>query len=139
MIGLVVVGVLFLAVACGAYNLASLAAENLADIRLPRVDIPLPDLGFRLPDWLTGDVAGQGALLEVAISDRDGLNLRDAPGLGSRVITLLPNGSRVRFLDGPKLVDNVPWVQVRARIDNRNIEGWVSASYVRQVPSDAGR
>lgn len=139
LIGLVVVGVLFLAVACGAYNLASLAAENLTDIRLPRVDIPLPDLGFRLPDWLTGDVAGQGALLEVAISDRDGLNLRDAPGLGSNVITLLPNGSRVRFLDGPKLVDNVPWVQVRARIDNRSIEGWVSASYVRQVPSDAGR
>jgi uncharacterized protein YgiM (DUF1202 family) len=134
----VVVGVLFLAVACGAYNLASLAAENLTDIRLPRVDLPLPDLGGLLPGWVTGEVEGQGVMLEVVIINQDGLNFRSAPGLESSIITLLPNGSRVRYLDGPKVVDDVPWVQVRARINNQNVEGWVSANFVRQVAPDAG-
>lgn len=133
LLGLVIMGVMFLVVVCGAYNLGSLAAEQLTDIRLPRIALPLPDLGINLPGWLTGEAEGPGTVLEVSIPDSEGLNIREAPGLGTRVITLLPNGTRVKRIDGPRVVDGVPWMQVRARINGRDIEGWVSANYVKPV------
>jgi len=133
MLGLAIIGVVFLIVVCGAYNLGSVAVEHLADIHLPRFTLPIPDIGINLPGWLTGDAEGPGVVLEVSIPDSEGLNLRDGPGLTTGIITLLPNGTRVKRVDGPRVVDGVPWMQVRARIDGRDIEGWVSANYVKPV------
>lgn len=121
---------LFIAVGGGAYLLASLAFEGLTSIRLPRPDIPAPT-GLSLPGWLTGVAEGPGEVLVVTIGDVEGLNLRDGPGLGSQVIGLLPNGARVRKLDGPRIVDDVPWVLVRSELNGRQVEGWVSQYYVR--------
>ncbi len=132
-VGLAIIGILFFVVVCGAYQLGSLAVERLANIRLPRVELPAATLGVQLPDWLTGDVAGDGELFEIAITAEEGLNLRSAPGLNTQVVTLLPNGTRVRRIAGPQIVDGVPWMKVRAHIGDRDIEGWVSANYVRQV------
>jgi eukaryotic-like serine/threonine-protein kinase len=132
-LGLTILGVLFILTICAAYQLGSLAVERLADIRLPRFDVPSTNLGIALPDWLTGDVSGEGELFEITITGDEGLNLRDAPGLGSRVVTLLPNGTRVRRIDGPQIVDGVAWLKVRTRINDQDVEGWVSANYVRQV------
>lgn len=119
--GLGVVLALFAAVACGAYTLSSAAAGQI--------------LGgaavVSLPDWITGVVGGQGEVLVVTIGGVEGLNLRDAPGLGSQVVALLPNGARVRRLEGPRTVDGVPWLRVRAELDGRAIEGWASATYLR--------
>lgn len=67
----------------------------------------------------------------MTIGDVEGLNLRDEPGLNTRVIALLPNGTRLRKLEGPRSVDGVPWVRVRGEIDGRQVEGWVSQLYVR--------
>jgi serine/threonine protein kinase len=130
---LALIGVIFLIVVCGAYNLGSIAVEHLADIRLPHLTLPVLDVGVNLPGWLTGEVEGPGLTLEVSIPDSEGLNMRDAPGLTTQIITLLPNGTRVKRIDGPRVVDGVPWMQVRARIDGRDIEGWVSANYVKPV------
>lgn len=121
---------LFVLVGSGAYLLTSLAIEGLANIRLPRPQVTLPEW-ITLPDWLTGVVPGSGEVLTVTIGDVEGLNLREAPGLKTRVIALLPNGTRVRKLEGPRNVDGVPWVRVRGEINGQPVEGWVSQLYVR--------
>jgi eukaryotic-like serine/threonine-protein kinase len=133
MLGLAIMAIMLLLTICAAYQLGSMAIERLADVRLPRLETPNVDLSGALPSWLTGAVAGDGELFEVAITDPDGLNLRDAPGLGTNVITLLPNGTRVRRIGGPQVVDGVAWFQIRARINERDTEGWVSANFIRQV------
>ncbi|GIW00584.1 serine/threonine protein kinase [Roseiflexus sp.] len=121
---------LFVLIGSGAYVLTSLVLEGLADIQLPRPQLTLPE-NVPLPDWLTGVANGSGEVLTVTIGDVEGLNLRDEPGLNTRVIALLPNGTRVRKLEGPRNVDNVPWVRVRGEINGRPVEGWVSQLYVR--------
>ena len=121
---------LFVLVGSGAYVLTSLALEGLTSIRLPRPQMSLPE-GITLPDWLTGVADGSGEVLIVTIGDVEGLNLRAEPGLNTRIIGLLPNGTRVRKLEGPRIVDNVPWVRVRGEINGQPVEGWVSQLFVR--------
>jgi serine/threonine protein kinase len=121
---------LFVLVGSGAYVLTSLAIEGLTNVRLPRPQVTLPE-NVSLPDWLTGVANGSGEVLIVTIGDVEGLNLRNEPGLNTRVIALLPNGTRVRKLEGPRNIDGVPWVRVRGEIDGRQVEGWVSQLYVR--------
>lgn len=127
---LIVMVALFVLVGSGAYVLTSLVIEGLTNVRLPRPQVTLPE-NVPLPDWLTGVANGSGEVLTVTIGDVEGLNLRDEPGLNTRVIALLPNGTRVRKLEGPRSVDGVPWVRVRSEIDGRQVEGWVSQLYVR--------
>jgi eukaryotic-like serine/threonine-protein kinase len=130
--GIVIVLTLLLVVACGAYYGASLALAALTNIELPRptLDIPsLPDLGIALPEWLTGIVSGGGEVL--VVNGAAGLNLRDAPGLNSNVIAGLPEGTHVRKLEGPRVVDGVPWVRIRANLGSQDLEGWVSERYVK--------
>jgi hypothetical protein len=61
----------------------------------------------------------------------EGLNLRAAPGLNVQVIALLPNTTRVRVLDGPKVVDDVPWMHIRATLGGRDVEGWASVNFLK--------
>lgn len=65
---------------------------------------------------------GQDAVVTLS-NRRDSLRLRNAAGLNGRVIVLLPNGTRVRVLDGPRNVDNFVWWQVRTPEGN---VGWVA-------------
>lgn len=120
-VGLAIVLALFGAVAYGAYAVATTAAGQFLG-GAPAI---------ALPDWITGVVGGGGDVLVVTIGGVEGLNLRDAPGLESRVIALLPNGGRVRKLGEPQIVDNVPWVPVRAELNGRALEGWASQIYLR--------
>jgi serine/threonine protein kinase len=121
---------LFVLVGSGAYVLTSLVIEGLTSVRLPRPQVTWPE-NVSLPDWLTGVANGSGEVLTVTIGDVEGLNLRNEPGLNTRVIALLPNGTRVRKLEGPRIVDHVPWVRVRGEINGQPVEGWVSQLYVR--------
>ncbi|MDW8213707.1 MAG: SH3 domain-containing protein, partial [Roseiflexaceae bacterium] len=127
---LITMAALFILVGSGAYVLTSLVIEGLTNISLPRPQISLPE-NVPLPDWLTGVADGSGEVLTVTIGDVEGLNLRDEPGLNTRVIGLLPNGTRLRKLEGPRIVDGVPWVRVRGEINGQRVEGWVSELYVR--------
>lgn len=127
---LITMAALFILVGSGAYVLTSLVIEGLTNISLPRPQLSLPE-NVPWPDWLTGVADGSGEVLIVTIGDVEGLNLRNEPGLNTRVIGLLPNGTRVRKLEGPRIVDGVPWVRVRGEINGQRVEGWVSELYVR--------
>jgi len=125
---------LLLVVACGSYYGVSLLVDQVANIELPRptLDLPsLPDLGIELPEWITGVISGQGQVFVVSGVSDEGLNLRNAPGLNTDVVAQLPNGTRIRKLDGPRTVDDVPWMLVQVRINDQDLEGWVSANFVK--------
>jgi hypothetical protein len=132
--GFAILLAMLLVFACAGYYGISLAADKLADIQLPRptIDLPgLPDLGIDLPSWLTGIVGGRGEVLVVTGVPDEGLNLRKAPSLSAEVFTLLPNNTRVRKLEGPRVVDGVPWLRVRGMAGDREVEGWASANFLK--------
>ncbi len=132
--GIVILLTMLIVFAGGGYYGISLALDKLTNIELPRpaLDLPaLPDLGIEWPSWLTGVVGGHGQVLVVTGVPDEGLNLRAEPGLNMQVIALLPNTTRVRVLDGPKVVDTVPWMHVRATLDGRDVEGWASVNFLK--------
>ena len=132
--GIVILLTMLIVFAGVGYYGISLALDKLTNIELPRpaLDLPaLPDLGIEWPSWLTGVVGGSGQVLVVTGVPDEGLNLRAAPGLNGQVIVLLPNTTRVRVLEGPKVVDAVPWMHVRATIDGRDVEGWASVNFLK--------
>ncbi len=115
--GWIAISLLLLVVAFVSYAGASYVVDRVFAI----------DIGFGIPDWLPGSDPGE----IYVVSDATALNIRDQPGLtNSNVITALPNGTRVRKLEGPIVQDNVPWVRVRAEIDDQTIEGWVSENFL---------
>lgn len=124
MMGWIVILLLLFLVAFGSYIGASFIVDRLFAIQLPRVG--LPDLGLDLPSWIPG--VNQGEVL--VVSNATALNVRDQPGLSSTVIEVIPNGTRVRKLEGPENVEGVPWVRVRAELEGRSIEGWVSQNFL---------
>jgi hypothetical protein len=128
----IVIAMLILFAFAGYYGV-SLALDKLANIELPRpaIDLPAPDLAIDWPSWLTGIVGGSGQVLVVTGVPDEGLNLRAGPGLNMQVIALLPNTTRVRALDGPQVVDGVPWMHVRATIGNQDVEGWASLNFLK--------
>jgi hypothetical protein len=133
-VGLVILATMLAVFVCAGYYGISLALDKLANIELPRpaAQLPaLPDLGIDWPRWLTGVVGGRGQVLVVTGVPDEGLNLRIGPGLNMPVIALLPNTTRVRALDGPQVVDGVPWMHVRATIDNQDVEGWASVNFLK--------
>lgn len=134
-VGLVVMLMLFLVAGVLAYSLATAAVERLVGFRLPlpRVQINLPSVPSNLPEWLTGVVSGgQNVYVVSGVAD-EGLNLRDAAGVNSNVIGLLPNGTLVRKLEGPRNVDGVDWLRVRTRSGDKELEGWVSLKFIKPV------
>jgi uncharacterized protein YgiM (DUF1202 family) len=67
-------------------------------------------------------VVGQDAIVTLT-ERRDALRMRNAAGLEGRVISLLPNGTRVRVIDGPRQLDNFSWWQIRTPEGN---VGWAA-------------
>jgi hypothetical protein len=115
--GWIAISLLLLVVAFVSYAGATYVVDRVFAI----------DIGFGIPDWLPGTDPGE----VYVVSDATALNIRDQPGLtNSNVITALPNGTRVRKLEGPVMQDNVPWVRVRAEVEDQTIEGWVSENFL---------
>jgi eukaryotic-like serine/threonine-protein kinase len=132
--GMVILLAMLIAFAGLGYYGVSLALDKLVNIELPRpaLDLPaLPDLGIEWPSWLTGVVGGSGQVLVVTGVPDEGLNLRAEPSLNGQIVKLLPNTTRVRVIDGPKVVDAVPWMHIRATLDGQDIEGWASANFLK--------
>ncbi len=126
--------VMLLIVAVGVYAGASYTVERVSGVQLPQLPMPqlgLPDINpanidLDIPEWLSG--TEQGETLIVSINE--GLNLRNEPGLSTRVVAVVPNGTRVRKLEGPVYVDDVPWVRVRVEGSGRSAEGWMSLNFL---------
>lgn len=128
---LVLVG-LVLTVAAASYVAVNALASGVAG--LPRPSIPgLPSLpgsdGGGPFGWLSG-LFGDEEIYIVNIAD--GLNLRSEPDASdlSNVIAVVPNGAPVRKLEGPRVEGNIPWLRVRAEVDGRTLEGWMSQNYL---------
>lgn len=131
---LVMVG-LVLTVAAASYLAVRALAGGVAS--LPRPAPPglpslpsLPDSGGPL-DWIGGLFGGDEEIYIVNIAE--GLNLRREPDATdtANVIAVVPNGAPVRKLDGPRVEGNIPWLLVRAEVDGREVEGWMSLNYLR--------
>lgn len=131
-IGLVLMIGLALGLTAVTYQVALTVIPFVAGLERPIAD-GLERLGIRPPEWLTGVVGEAGDVLVVTIADEQGLNLRQDPGLRTSVLGVLSSGTQVRRISGPVVVDDVPWLQVRARIGDRDVEGWVSAHFVRAL------
>jgi uncharacterized protein YgiM (DUF1202 family) len=58
----------------------------------------------------------------------DDLNLRDGTGVFARRVAVLPSGSRVT----PTGARRGDWWQVSARVDGREVGGWVSSLWLRR-------
>lgn len=127
-----VIGMVVVAVLVG-YSLASFAIEQLSGFQLPRPSLPSASIPSNLPEWLTGVPSGGEDVYVVSGVPDEGLNLRDNPGITTNVIGLLPNGTMLRNLDDPREADGVTWLHVRTRVDEREIEGWVSKNFVKPV------
>ena len=61
-------------------------------------------------------------------TDGRGANLREGPGLGTRVITTLAEGTPIEIFDETATADGRPWRRIRGG----NREGWVVAPVVRR-------
>lgn len=123
--------VLLLAVALGSYVGTSYLVDRLFAIRLPQISLPdvgLPSIDVDLPDWIGIGGGESGEVLVVTANG--GLNMRDAPGLDTDVVAVIPNGAEVRKLEGPRVADGVSWVRVRAEQNGTTREGWMSLNYL---------
>lgn len=100
---------------------------------LPRPSPPglpsLPEVSSPF-DWLGGLFGDNDEIYIVNIAE--GLNLRREPDATdtANVITVVPNGAPVVKLEGPRVEGNIPWLRVRAEVDGRQVEGWMSLNYL---------
>lgn len=129
---LVLVG-LVLAVAGASYVAVNALADGVAG--LPRPSAPglpsLPEPEGGPLGWLGGLFGGDEELYVVNIAE--GLNLRSEPDAteAANVIAVVPNGALVRKLEGPRVEGSIPWLRVRAEVEGRQVEGWMSLNYLR--------
>ncbi len=79
-------------------------------------------------DALAADLAAG----DLAVVDTDYLNLRAGSGLSSEVVTVLPDGTKVRVTAGPETEDGHDWYEVHTSDDQ---SGWVAGTYLSLVNS----
>ena len=126
-------GGLWLQVIIGGDTEGWVFAEYTSEIARP-TPTPLPTptpVGTPTPlpvedgDDDDGEADGTGQELRVAAPD--GLNLRDAPGLDSRVIAELDDGDRLEGTGRTQNADGRDWTEVRVGGQT----GWVASEFVR--------
>ncbi|MGQ9928293.1 MAG: serine/threonine protein kinase [Chloroflexaceae bacterium] len=86
-------------------------------------------------DWLD-TLFGADEIYVINIAE--GLNLRREPDATNpaNIITVVPNGTPVRKLEGPRVTGNIPWLRVRVTVEGRELEGWMSLNYLRSRDSE---
>ena len=127
---LVMMGLVAL-VAVGSYLAVNALADQLTGRPLPSVpglpSLPGPPAGG-LMSWLDGLLNGDEIYI---VNIADGLNLRSAPAVEAPILAVVPNGSPVLKLEGPRVEDAIAWLRVRAEVEGRQVEGWMSMNYLR--------
>ena len=127
---LVMVGLIAL-VAVGSYLAVNALADQLTGRPLPSVpglpSLPGPPAGG-LMSWLDGLLNGDEIYI---VNIADGLNLRSEPAVEAQILAVVPNGTPVLKLEGPRVEDAIAWLRVRAEVEGRQVEGWMSINYLR--------
>lgn len=129
----VMVGLVLLVAAASFFAVNALTGA-LKGVTAPGVPwLPPPPMGgsggpFGWLDTLFG--ADEIYIVNIA----EGLNLRRAPDATDpgNIITVVPNGTPVRKLEGPRVAGNIPWVRVRVTVEGQQLEGWMSLNYLRR-------
>ncbi|WP_129672832.1 protein kinase [Candidatus Chloroploca sp. Khr17] len=90
----------------------------------------LPDIN--LTEWLPWINQAEEAEMYI-VTIEAGLNLRSTPDAKSNtnVIAVVPKGTPVRKLEGPRRVGDISWLRVSVEIQGRQREGWVSLAYLQ--------
>lgn len=90
--------------------------------------------GWAVENWMTRQSSGStapapstGFKIGGTATVTEGLNLRTGAGTGNSVITVLPAGTRVTLLDGPRSASGYTWWQVRTNYGT----GWVVQDWLR--------
>ncbi|RIK38166.1 MAG: hypothetical protein DCC58_17040 [Chloroflexi bacterium] len=72
-----------------------------------------------------------GGSANVAYTNGDGVNVRNAPGYYGGIVSTLHEGTEVTVLDGPVIADDGSgWFYVGASLWDGYIEGWVNADFL---------
>ncbi|MBK9710003.1 MAG: Dyp-type peroxidase [Kouleothrix sp.] len=71
-----------------------------------------------------------GGRAEVSGTGGDPLRMRDQPGLGGKIQALLPPGTQMTLLEGPRPADGHNWWRARTT-DGR--AGWVAGTFLRAI------
>lgn len=66
----------------------------------------------------------------------DRLNVRSAPSITADIVDRLPDGTRLRLLEGPRSGDNFAWWRVAREGENVTL-GWVVSDYLQPIASAA--
>lgn len=131
---LVMIGLLLL-VAAGSYMGVNALINQISGASAPDLPsvpgLPSADSGGGPLDWL-GGLFGRDEIYIVNLAE--GLNLRSRPDVNdpTTLITVAPNGTPVKKLEGPVVQDNIPWLRVEFDLNGQHYEGWMSLNYLRQ-------
>ncbi|MCX7790683.1 MAG: serine/threonine protein kinase [Chloroflexaceae bacterium] len=133
----VLVGLVLLVAAASFFAVNALTGA-LKGVTVPGVPwLPPPPAGegggpFGWLDTLFG--ADEIYIVNIA----EGLNLRREPDATdpANIITVVPNGTPVRKLEGPRVAGNIPWLRVRVTLEGQELEGWMSLNYLRPRQSE---
>lgn len=68
----------------------------------------------------------------VAVDDPEGLNLRTEGAKGRSVIATLPDGTRGVMIDGPKISDDITWLQIQSPLGS----GWCAEPFLEESSMD---
>jgi serine/threonine protein kinase len=140
LLGLMLMLSLVLIVAGAGYIAATSLVPSLPTVQLPalpsfpdRPTLPgVPTAGSSGPlGWLS-DLLGNDEIYLVNIAE--GLNMRSAPDTAddANIIVVVPNGTPVRYLEGPVVSNAVEWLRVRTIVNGQTYEGWMSQRYLRR-------
>lgn len=140
LLGLMLMLSLVLIVAGAGYVAATSLVPSLPTVQLPslpsfpdRPTLPgVPTAGSSGPlGWLS-DLLGNDEIYLVNIAE--GLNMRSAPDTAddTNIIVVVPNGTPVRYLEGPVVNNAVEWLRVRTIVNGQTYEGWMSQRYLRR-------
>lgn len=138
--GLALMLSLVLVVAGAGYIAAVSLAPGLPSVQLPALpsfpDRPtLPGVPTTTTDgpfgWLNG-ILGRDEIYLVNVVE--GLYIRSAPDAGDdgNILTVVPNGTPVRYIEGPVVNGAIEWLRVETVVDGQDYEGWMSQRYLRR-------
>ena len=84
-----------------------------------------------LPSPLPGEL-NIGNYVQIIGTQGDGLRLREEPGLGNTVLTLVSDAEVFKVLDGPQTADGHIWWYLSDPY-NENRRGWAVANYLALI------